>query len=173
MGTKSLQLAELMQRRGRLVAADLSETRLAEHAALRRRGRLDVPDLQFTSVHADLAAAAPQPGVDESAFDAVLLDAPCTGLGNLARHPELRTTAQFADIAACAELQRRLLDRCRARVRPGGRLVYAVCSLEPEEGPELVRAAHEAGTFELVREETWTPESDHTDGFYLALLRPR
>lgn len=172
MGTKSLQLAELMQRRGRLVAADLSEVRLAEHAALRRRGRLDAPGLSFTTVTADLAAPGAQPGVDDDRFDAVLLDAPCTGLGNLARHPELRSTVQFADIAACAELQRRLLTRCRARVRPGGRLVYAVCSLEPEEGPQLVRAACEAREFELAHEETWTPEAHRTDGFYLALLRP-
>lgn len=172
MGTKSLQLAELMQRRGQLVAADLSELRLDEHAALRRRGRLDVPDLSFMSLSADLAAPEPQPGVDEAPYDAVLLDAPCTGLGNLARHPELRYTAQFDDIAACAALQRRLLDRCRARLRPGGRLVYAVCSLEPEEGPALARAACDAGLYALVREETWTPETHRTDGFYLAVLRP-
>lgn len=172
MGTKSLQLAELMQRRGRLVAADLSELRLAEHPALRRRGRLDAADLEFTAVRADLAAPEPQPGVDDDTFDAVLLDAPCTGLGNLARHPELRATVQYGDVAECAALQRRLLDRCRARVRPGGRLVYAVCSLEPEEGPLLVRAACDAGSFALEREETWTPEAHHTDGFYLARLRP-
>src|SRR5690606_38202238 len=119
-----------------------------------------------------LAAAEPQPGVDESDYDAVLVDAPCTGLGNLARHPELRSTAQYGDIAICAELQRRLLNRCRPRVRPGGRLVYAVCSLEPEEGSRLVQAVCEAGLFALEHEETWTPEADHTDGFYLARLRP-
>ncbi|MCY1056877.1 transcription antitermination factor NusB [Nannocystis sp. SCPEA4] len=172
MGTKSLQLAELMHRRGRLVAADASELRLGEHAGLRRRGELDAPGLEFSSVVADLAAPEPQPGVDEATYDAVLLDAPCTGLGNLARHPELRATVQYDDIAACAALQRRLLDRCRARVRPGGRLVYAVCSLEPEEGPLLVRAACDAGLFTREHEETWTPETHHTDGFYLARLRP-
>src|SRR5690606_39120599 len=101
---------------GRLVAADLSELRLAEHPAVRRRGRLEAPELEFTAVRADLAAAEPQPGVDESDYDAVLVDAPCTGLGNLARHPELRSTAQYGDIAICAELQRRLLNRCRQRV---------------------------------------------------------
>lgn len=173
MGTKTLQLAELMRRRGELVSADASELRLAEHAALRRRGRLDAPGFTWTSVRADLAAPEPQPGVDEAPYDAVLLDAPCTGLGNLARHPELRHTVEFTDIAACAELQRRLLARSRPRVRPGGRLVYAVCSLEPEEGPTLVRAACEAGLYELVREDAWTPETQRTDGFYLAVLRPR
>lgn len=173
MGTKSLQLAELMRRRGDLVAAELSEQRLAEHAELRRRGDLDASDLRFTSVRADMAAPEPQPGVDDSPFAAILLDAPCTGLGNLARHPELRWTAQYDDIAACALLQRRLLDRCRPRLQPGGRLVYAVCSLEPEEGPALVRAACDAGGFILVREDSWTPETHRTDGFYLAVLHPR
>lgn len=173
MGTKALQLAELMDRRGELVAADQSELRLAEHAELRRRGCLEGPDLKCMSVRADLADDAPQPGVDEAPYAAVLLDAPCTGLGNLARHPELRYTVEFADIAACAGLQRRLLDRARARLGPDGRLVYAVCSLEPEEGPDLVRAACEAGAFALVREDAWTPEAHRADGFYLALLRPR
>lgn len=172
MGTKSLQLAELMGRRGRIVAADASEERLREHASLRRRGALDGGELAFSSVRADLIAPEAQAGVDEVRYDAVLLDAPCTGLGNLARHPELRRTARFEDIAACAEVQRRLLDRCRDRVRAGGRLVYAVCSLEPEEGPELVRAACQAGAYALAREESWTPESHRTDGFYLAVLHP-
>lgn len=173
MGTKSLQLAEVMQRRGDLVAADLSDLRLAEHAELRRRGDLDRPDLKFTSVRADMAAAEPQPGVDDAPFTAILLDAPCTGLGNLARHPELRQTVEYGDIATCAALQRRLLDRSRARLAADGRLVYAVCSLEPEEGPALVRAACDAGAFTLVREDAWTPEVHRTDGFYLAVLRPR
>ena len=173
MGTKSLQIAEVMQRRGDLVAADLSDLRLAEHASLRRRGDLDRPDLKFTSVRADMAAAEPQPGVDDAPFTAILLDAPCTGLGNLARHPELRQTVEYGDIATCAALQRRLLDRSRARLTADGRLVYAVCSLEPEEGPALVFAACDAGAFTLVREDAWTPEVHHTDGFYLAVLRPR
>lgn len=173
MGTKSLQLAEVMRRRGDLVAADLSDLRLAEHAELRRRGDLDRPDLKFTSVRADMAAAESQPGVDDAPFAAILLDAPCTGLGNLARHPELRQTVQFGDIATCAALQRRLLDRSRARLTADGRLVYAVCSLEPEEGPALVRAACDAGAFTLAREDAWTPEVHRTDGFYLAVLRPR
>lgn len=173
MGTKALQLAELMARRGELVAADLSEPRLGEHAALQVRGGLEGADLNFMSVRADMAADEPQVGVDEAPYAAILLDAPCTGLGNLGRHPELRQTAEFADIAVCAALQRRLLERARARLADDGRLVYAVCSLEPEEGPELVRAVCEAGAFALVREDTWTPEEHRADGFYLALLRPR
>ncbi len=171
MGTKTLHLAELMRRRGRIVAVDTSSERLAAHEELRHRGLLDAPDLQLHTTEADLTQQGLH-AVDGERYDAVLLDAPCTGLGNLGRHPELRWNCRYEDIAACAELQQRLLERCLGRVRPGGRLVYAVCSLEPEEGPLLVRAvtaAHPEWTLEL--EQTWTPELEATDGFYLARLR--
>jgi len=170
MGTKTLHLAELMRRRGRIIAADASGERLAAHDELRQRGLLDAPGLELRTVQADLAAAD-IPGVDGEPFDAVLLDAPCTGLGNLGRHPELRWNSRYEDIAACVELQRRLLERCLGRVRPGGRLVYAVCSLEPEEGPLLVRELAEARGWALELEQSQTPEVEGTDGFYLARLR--
>ena len=173
MGTKTLHLAELMQRRGVLVAADLNTERLAAHDGLAQPGGLPsdpAPALPLPVGPADLSQPD-VPGVDPERYDAVLLDAPCTGLGNLGRHPELRWTSRFEDIAACAELQRRLLDRCLDRVRPGGRLVYAVCSLEPEEGAQLVRSVAEARGLEIDLEQTWTPELEATDGFYLARLR--
>lgn len=170
MGTKTLHLAELMRRRGRIVAADASSERLAAHEELRHRGLLDAPELQLHTTEADLT----QPelnAVDGERYDGVLLDAPCTGLGNLGRHPELRWNCRYEDIATCAELQRRLLERCLGRVRPGGRLVYAVCSLEPEEGPLLVRAVAAEHGWGLELEQAWTPELEGTDGFYLARLR--
>lgn len=170
MGTKTLHLAELMQRRGVLVAADASAERLDAQMELRQRGGLDVPELELRSVHGDLTAPE-LAGVDDLHYDAILLDAPCTGLGNLGRHPELRWTSRHEDIAACVDLQRRLLIRCLERLRPGGRLVYAVCSLEPEEGPTLVRAVAAEHGFVVDHEQTWTPELEATDGFYLARLR--
>ena len=87
------------------------------------------------------------------------------------RHPELRWTCRYEDIAACAALQRSLLVRCIGRLRPGGRLVYAVCSLEPEEGPELVKAVAAEHGLHVELEQAWTPEQEATDGFYLARLR--
>lgn len=170
MGTKTLHLAELMHRRGRIVAADASSERLAAHEELRHRGLLDVPELQLHTTEADLSQPD-LPNVDGERYDGVLLDAPCTGLGNLGRHPELRRNCRYEDIATCAELQRRLLERCLGRVKPGGRLVYAVCSLEPEEGPQLVRAVAAEHGWTLELEQAWTPELEGTDGFYLARLR--
>ena len=169
MGVKTLQLAELMQRTGSIVATDVEHRKLAEIDELCARGRLVTPELSIVTVAGDLAADVPE--LEALApFDAVLLDVPCTGLGNLARHPEIRWQRKFEDIALAAELQSRLLARCLARVREGGRLVYAVCSMEPEEGPQQVAAAVAAGSARLESERTWTPEDDHTEGFYVARL---
>jgi 16S rRNA (cytosine967-C5)-methyltransferase len=72
-------------------------------------------------------------------FDAVLLDAPCSSTGTIRRHPDIPWTKRESDIAPLAALQRRLLAKAAGLVRPGGRLIYATCSLEPEEGAHIVR----------------------------------
>ena len=74
-------------------------------------------------------------------FDAVLLDAPCSATGTIRRHPDMPHLKRQRDIVALAAQQDRLLDAACALLRPGGRLVYAVCSLQPEEGPHRVAAA--------------------------------
>jgi 16S rRNA (cytosine967-C5)-methyltransferase len=79
-------------------------------------------------------------GLAGEVFDAVLVDAPCSATGTLRRHPDAAWTKEEADIAKLAPLQRRLLDAAAGLVRPGGRLVYCTCSLEPEEGEEQARA---------------------------------
>lgn len=73
--------------------------------------------------------------------DAVLLDAPCTGLGTLVRRPEVRYLRTDADVARAAALQAELLDAASRLLKPGGRLVYAVCSFTAAEGPAVVEAA--------------------------------
>jgi 16S rRNA (cytosine967-C5)-methyltransferase len=78
------------------------------------------------------------PAEQERKFDAVLLDAPCTSTGTIRRHPDVAWLKRAADIVALANLQRRLLDRAVALTRPGGTLVYCTCSLEPEEGTDIV-----------------------------------
>lgn len=68
------------------------------------------------------------------AFDAVLLDAPCTATGTIRRHPDLPHVKSESDLAKLAALQKRLIEHAWAMVKPGGRMVYCVCSLQPEEG---------------------------------------
>jgi 16S rRNA (cytosine967-C5)-methyltransferase len=71
---------------------------------------------------------------DPRAFDAILLDAPCSATGTFRRHPDVLWGSRPGDIVKLAMAQSRLLDTASMRVKPGGRLVYCVCSLEPEEG---------------------------------------
>jgi 16S rRNA (cytosine967-C5)-methyltransferase len=73
-----------------------------------------------------------------SEFDAILLDAPCSSTGTIRRHPDVPWRKQPDDIAALAKMQRAMLERAAALLKPGGLLVYCVCSLEPEEGIEIV-----------------------------------
>jgi 16S rRNA (cytosine967-C5)-methyltransferase len=74
----------------------------------------------------------------EERADHVLLDAPCSATGTIRRHPELPWIKQAGDAAACADAAAELLDAAAQLVAPGGVLVFAVCSLEPEEGPEQI-----------------------------------
>ena len=76
----------------------------------------------------------------EPGFDHVLVDAPCSGLGTVRRDPDLKWRRNEADLPALAAAQLALLDRAAACVKPGGRLVYATCSSEPEENDDVVHA---------------------------------
>ncbi|MGE3529336.1 MAG: RsmB/NOP family class I SAM-dependent RNA methyltransferase [Methyloceanibacter sp.] len=126
-GGKTAQLAAAG---ASVVAVDSSKTRLARVAEnLKRLG------LEAETVVAD--AAAWQPGEN---FDAVLLDAPCSSTGTIRRHPDIPYVKSAEDVTALAALQGRLLDNAAGLVKPGGRLVYSTCSLEPEEGEAQVAA---------------------------------
>ncbi len=107
----------------------------------------------------------------EASFDAALVDAPCTGLGTLRRHPEIRWLRRPSDPAAMALIQAPILAAVADRVRPGGRLVYAVCSAEPEEGRDLVAGfLEDVGGWTLAAELDTAPPQHGEDGFYAARL---
>jgi 16S rRNA (cytosine967-C5)-methyltransferase len=112
------------------MAVDVSEAKVAALAA--RKERLGFPEVEALACD---ARALPFP---DGAFDVVLLDAPCTGAGTVRRHPELKWRRQEGDVGAAAARQGELLAAAARLVRPGGRLVYAVCSFLPEEGKEVV-----------------------------------
>ena len=120
-GGKTLQLAAAG---AKVTAVDRSDVRL-----VRLTENLARAGLTAAAVAAD-ALAWP----DTRTFDAVLLDAPCSATGTFRRHPDVLWGAGPTDIGKLSVLQHRLLDATAARVKPGGRLVYCVCSLEPEEG---------------------------------------
>lgn len=126
-GGKTLQLA----------AAGAGVTALDRSAARLRRVR---ENLERTGLSAEVIAADAGTWDDGRTFDAVLLDAPCSATGTFRRNPDVLWAVKPGDIAALAAAQSRLLDAAARRVRPGGRLVYCVCSLETEEGEGQVAA---------------------------------
>lgn len=96
--------------------------------------------LAAETIHADATVWTPP-----VPLDAVLLDAPCSATGTIRRHPDMPYLKRPRDIAQLAAQQRRLLDAAARMLRPGGRLIYAVCSLQPEEGPGSIAQAPALG----------------------------
>ncbi|ODP37582.1 RsmB/NOP family class I SAM-dependent RNA methyltransferase [Sphingomonas turrisvirgatae] len=142
-GGKTLQLASAGWD---VTAVDISESRLA-----RLRENLDRTGLSAQIVAADLLKWQP-----EGAVDAVLLDAPCSATGIFRRHPDVLHRVRPRVIAEMAELQAALLPRAAQWVRPGGVLVYATCSLEPEEGEAQIDrflAEHDGFAIDAIRRE--------------------
>jgi 16S rRNA (cytosine967-C5)-methyltransferase len=162
-GGKSLALAEALGGTGQLTCLDRSARRLqrvAKNLGKRRNCTLAVGD-----------AAAP-PFLPDT-FDAVLLDVPCSNTGVIRKNPDVRWRFSVEDLASLVKLQSEILNGAAPLVRPGGRLVYSTCSIEPEENTENVACflANHPG-FLLVDEQQLLP-ADGNDGAYAALLRKR
>jgi 16S rRNA (cytosine967-C5)-methyltransferase len=124
-GGKTMQIAAAGHR---VTAVDQSESRLK-----RLRENLDRTGLDAKLIAADATKWRP-----DQKFDAILLDAPCSATGTFRRHPEVLYRARPAIIRSSVELQLALLRRASEWLKPGGSLVYAVCSLEPQEGEDVV-----------------------------------
>jgi 16S rRNA (cytosine967-C5)-methyltransferase len=107
-------------------------------ASASRLGRLK-DNLERTRLSAELVEADALTWKPGRQFDAILLDAPCSATGTFRRHPEVLYRARPKVIADGAELQGKLLNRACEWLKPGGTLVYSVCSLEPQEGEEVIR----------------------------------
>jgi 16S rRNA (cytosine967-C5)-methyltransferase len=131
-GGKTVALAAAAQGQASIVAADVRPRRLALLG--RTLAQTGVP--QVAIVRADVERPLPFGAV----FDVVLLDAPCSGLGTLRRDPDIRWRRREEDLRPLAEAQLRMLRHAAAVVCPGGRLVYATCSSEPEENEDVVAA---------------------------------
>ncbi len=166
-GGKSTHLAELSGDLGEVWAVDRSAKRLQRLE--RNAARLGLGCIRTLSADAaELAGLKPD---WQGQFDRVLLDAPCSGLGTLARHADARWRLQPEAIDGLVALQRRLLEGVVPLLRPGGVLVYATCTVHPAENGELIDAflaAHPGWCQEQRRQ--WWPGEGEGDGFFAVRL---
>lgn len=167
VGGKTAHLAQLSGDAATIIAADVSRAKLDRaEAAFRRLGVRSVT----TSV-IDLRDGSGDATVLERSYEVAVVDAPCSGLGVLRRHPEAKWRCTPEGIAEMVALQRSILDTVARLVRPGGALVYSVCTFTAAEGPEQVAAflGRHPG-WQLDRELTTWPHRDDADAFYAARL---
>ncbi|MBL8832241.1 MAG: RsmB/NOP family class I SAM-dependent RNA methyltransferase [Rhodospirillales bacterium] len=183
-GGKTLAIAATMANKGQISACDVSAKRL-EASALRMR-RAGVFNVERTVLADERDNWVKK---HKAAFDRVLVDAPCTGTGTWRRNPDARWTLREEEIAELVDKQKRILDSAARLVKPGGRLVYATCSLLAEENEmqaDAFAAAHpEFATVPVP--DIWAklstapcptagpylhlnPARDRTDGFFLAVF---
>lgn len=187
-GGKTTHLAALMQNRGNVYAVDRKADRLDRlRANCRRLGivivKPVVDDIRRPRILVDVAHA------HDGRFDRILVDAPCSGLGVLRRHPEAKWRKDSQAFPRHQALQRQILDVVAPRLRPGGVLVYSTCSTEPEESEDVVgQFCRSHAEFRRESVAPWLPPAGHVflteegalstmgnrysmDGFYAARLR--
>jgi 16S rRNA (cytosine967-C5)-methyltransferase len=177
-GGKTTHVAERMRNRGQIIACDVHERKLQ---ALSRRAEL--MGVSIIQVHHSDARSLGD--AFNARADRLLVDAPCTGLGVVRRRPEIKWRVTPEQIPVCARLQRSILEGSCGSVRPGGVLVYSVCTTEPEEGTAVVESFLAAHIEFRLDDVTWPvglglpdapsalllPHSHKTDGFFIARLR--
>jgi 16S rRNA (cytosine967-C5)-methyltransferase len=152
---------------GRLVATDTDRGRLqAMQPRLRRAGLEGFVETRLLNPGAEAAALEDLSGL----ADLLLVDAPCSGTGTWRRNPELRWRLTAARLDALVAVQARLIDLAASLLKPGGRLVYAVCSVLDAEGADQARAAAARTGLVLGPSRALTPLGEGCDGFFVARL---
>lgn len=164
-GGKTLHLAALMKNKGRLLALDVRDKPLHALAERAKRASISIIELGVLDkeqVHTDLFASA----------DRVLLDVPCSGLGTLRRNADVKWKMTAKEVARLTRVQARILRDYSQFVKPGGKLVYATCSLLPDENERQVQAflAEHGAKWTLEQELHLRPDREGFDGFYAARL---
>lgn len=163
-GGKTLHLAALMGNEGRIHALDVEARKLVELSY--RAKRAGAKNIRTSPILEETIAGF------AGKADALLLDAPCSGLGTLKRQPDLKWRLKPTEIERVKGVQREILSTYPAMIKPGSRFVYATCSILPSENRAQVDAIIATGNFRLIEEIRVSPAATGFDGFYAALLEP-
>jgi len=164
-GSKTLHLAALIKNKGKIIAMDTQEWRLKE---LRRRATKAGVDTIETRL---ITSSKTYKRMDGTA-DRLLLDVPCSGVGTIRRNPDIKWKLSEDDFNRLKNLQQELLERYCTILKLNGHLVYSVCSVFPSEGEEHIkRFLTDHHDFQLLSEKRYWPDTDNSDGFYIALLQ--
>jgi 16S rRNA (cytosine967-C5)-methyltransferase len=165
-GGKTLHLASLMENKGQLIAMDLYESKLKQLKLRAKRNgafNIEYKIIDSTKVIKKLAEKA----------DRVLIDAPCSGLGVLKRNPDAKWKLQPEFIDNIRKVQAEVLESYSRIVKPGGKLVYATCSILPSENQEQIKhflTTDIGKSFTFVKDSKILASESGFDGFYMALL---
>ncbi|WP_272148712.1 RsmB/NOP family class I SAM-dependent RNA methyltransferase [Tenacibaculum aiptasiae] len=165
-GGKTLHLASLMKNKGQIIAMDIYESKLKKLKIRARRNKvhnIDTKVIDSTKVIKKLHGKA----------DRVLIDAPCSGLGVIRRNPDSKWKLQPEFLDNIKEVQQKVLQQYSKMVKPGGKLVYATCSVLPSENQQQVEfflASDEGKGFTFVKDHKVLAHQFGFDGFYMALL---
>lgn len=164
-GGKSLQLASLMKNKGKIIAMDIHEWKLNELKKRAARGGVDVVETKLIDGTKAIKRL-------EKSFDRVLLDVPCSGSGVFRRNPDAKWKLTMDDLQRLQQTQKEILQDYSKMVKPGGRLIYATCSMfESENQAQVADFLLSHPEWKLVKEEVYRPDQQGFDGFYGALLQ--
>ena len=159
-GGKAFTAAVMMNNSGSIIACDLHEKKL-------RLIREGAQRLGISIISAACEDASVYDAGKREAFDLVIADVPCSGFGVIRKKPEIRfkTVEQIKNLPA---VQKRIAENVAGYVKPGGKLLYATCTVFEEENEEI---AHSLRGFDILKEKTFWPHIDGTDGFYACVLQ--
>lgn len=164
-GTKTVQLAAMMQNKGKILAVDIHPHRIKLVDQLVERSGATI----ISTLVADAANLPSE--LKQEMFDTVLIDAPCSGLGVLRRKPDIKMTIQPADLDGIQKLQEAILNESSACVKVGGQLIYATCTINKKENQlQVSNFLSTHPQFELIDQQQYLPHQSEGDGFYMAKL---
>ena len=163
-GGKSLYAADIMNNQGEILAFDLYEHRVALIEKEAKRLGVDIIKTKVkdaTVLDSELIDSA----------DAIICDVPCSGLGTIAKKPEIKLKGISKDINELYDIQKKILDNAGKYVKVGGRILYSTCTINPKENDNQVENfLKENSNFELIQQEQIFPHDDF-DGFYITIIK--